>query len=152
MDAWITQLRRGLIELCVLAALSHEEAYGYQIVERLGKVAGLEVTESTIYPLFLAPARLTDVSSRGRPPLRMDLRALLPAFRGWPSPARNNDRPLADFPKVGQPTRARRCPMTTLIVELSPSLQSIVDERLGRDRTRAVDVRRVARRATRNSR
>lgn len=57
MDAWVTQLRRGLIELCVLAALGEEEAYGYQIVERLGTTAGLHVTESTIYPLLARLAR-----------------------------------------------------------------------------------------------
>ena len=57
MDAWVTQLRRGLIELCVLAALGEEEAYGYQIVERLSTTVGLEVTESTIYPLLARLAR-----------------------------------------------------------------------------------------------
>ncbi len=52
MQAWITQFRKGLVELCVLAALRDEEAYGYQIVEMLGKVPGLEVTESTVYPVL----------------------------------------------------------------------------------------------------
>ena len=28
MSAWVTQLRRGLVELCVLAILNVEEAYG----------------------------------------------------------------------------------------------------------------------------
>ena len=57
MDAWVTQLRRGLIELCVLGALAEREAYGYEIVERLGTIAGLEVTESTIYPILARLAR-----------------------------------------------------------------------------------------------
>jgi PadR family transcriptional regulator PadR len=57
MDAWVTQLRRGLIELCVLAALGEREAYGYEIVERLSTIAGLQVTESTIYPLLARLAR-----------------------------------------------------------------------------------------------
>ena len=35
--------------------------------------------------------------------------------------------------------------MTTSIVELSPSLQSLVDERLGHDRACAADGKRVAR-------
>jgi PadR family transcriptional regulator PadR len=35
-----------------MATLGGHEAYGYQIVERLGDVAGLSVTESTIYPLL----------------------------------------------------------------------------------------------------
>ena len=52
MQAWITQFRKGLVELCVLAALRDEEAYGYQIVEKLGQIPGLEVTESTVYPVL----------------------------------------------------------------------------------------------------
>lgn len=49
---WMTQMRKGLAELSVLALLEREEAYGYQIVERLREVAGLELTESTVYPLL----------------------------------------------------------------------------------------------------
>jgi PadR family transcriptional regulator PadR len=57
MQAWVTQFRKGLVELCVLAALRDAEAYGYAIVERLGRVAGLELTESTVYPLLARLAR-----------------------------------------------------------------------------------------------
>lgn len=57
MQAWITQFRKGLVELCVLAVLRDEEAYGYQIVERLGEAPGLEVTESTVYPVLARLAR-----------------------------------------------------------------------------------------------
>ena len=57
MQSWITQFRKGLAEFCVLAVLREEEAYGYQIVERLSAVPGLEMTESTVYPLL---ARLAE--------------------------------------------------------------------------------------------
>ena len=57
MQAWITQFRKGLVELCILAALREDEAYGYQIVERLGGVRGLEVTESTVYPVLARLSR-----------------------------------------------------------------------------------------------
>lgn len=57
MQAWITQFRKGLVELCVLAALRDDEAYGYQIVEQMGRIAGLEVTESTVYPVLARLAR-----------------------------------------------------------------------------------------------
>ena len=40
-----------------MAALRDEEAYGYQIVERLSRVPGLEVTESTVYPVLARLAR-----------------------------------------------------------------------------------------------
>ena len=52
MHSWITQFRKGLAELGVLAVLREQEAYGYQIVERLSAVPGLEMTESTVYPLL----------------------------------------------------------------------------------------------------
>lgn len=51
-DGWVTQIRKGVLELCVFAIVDREESYGYQIVERLGSLPGLEVTESTVYPLL----------------------------------------------------------------------------------------------------
>jgi len=67
MQAWITQFRKGLVELCILAALRDEEAYGYQIVEKLGEVPGLEVTESTVYPVLARLARDRCVAVRTAP-------------------------------------------------------------------------------------
>jgi PadR family transcriptional regulator PadR len=52
LQLWITQFRKGLVELCVMATLAEDEAYGYQIVERLGQISGLTITESTVYPLL----------------------------------------------------------------------------------------------------
>ena len=49
---WTTQLRKGLIELCVLAALRGERMYGYDIAKRLSGVAGLVTGEGTIYPIL----------------------------------------------------------------------------------------------------
>lgn len=47
MDA---QLKRGLIENCVLSALLKQDSYGYQIVKELsGRV---EISESTLYPIL----------------------------------------------------------------------------------------------------
>ena len=52
MQSWITQFRKGLAEFSVMAVLREQEAYGYQIVERLSAVPGLEMTASTVYPLL----------------------------------------------------------------------------------------------------
>lgn len=52
MNTWTTELRRGIVELCVLAALKNSEGYGYEILERLKSRAQLELTESTIYPVL----------------------------------------------------------------------------------------------------
>ncbi len=56
MRAWIAQVRKGLVELCVLAALRQGEAYGYQLLQELSVVGGLAITESTVYPVL---SRLT---------------------------------------------------------------------------------------------
>jgi len=67
VQQWITQFRKGLVELCVMAVLRDEEAYGYQIVERLRTVPGLEVTESTVYPVLARLARDRSVTVRTAP-------------------------------------------------------------------------------------
>ena len=47
----VTQLRRGVLEYCVLALLSDDERYGYDLVVELSG-AGLLASEGTIYPLL----------------------------------------------------------------------------------------------------
>ena len=44
------QMKRGFLEACVLAAVSGEESYGYQIVKDVPARMGL--TESSLYPLL----------------------------------------------------------------------------------------------------
>jgi PadR family transcriptional regulator PadR len=52
-DNWTVQVRKGLLELCVLNALeAEEERYGYDLVKSLVDLPGLGVTEGTIYPLL----------------------------------------------------------------------------------------------------
>lgn len=45
------QLRKGVLELCILAIISDEEAYPSDIIERLKKEE-LIVVEGTMYPLL----------------------------------------------------------------------------------------------------
>lgn len=52
MKAWVTQLRKGLLEYCLLTALEGGEAYGYQLIRRLKKMEDLAITESTAYPIL----------------------------------------------------------------------------------------------------
>ena len=35
IDGWITQLRKGVLEYCVLLALRRGESYGYELVQAL---------------------------------------------------------------------------------------------------------------------
>ena len=45
-----SQLRRGILEACVLAVLEKGESYGYQLVKDIS--AFIEITESTLYPIL----------------------------------------------------------------------------------------------------
>lgn len=47
MDA---QLKKGLLEVCVLAALKREESYGYRIIADVSPY--IEISESTLYPIL----------------------------------------------------------------------------------------------------
>ena len=52
IDNWTAQLRKGVLELCILRALQREEIYAYDLVKRLAKVRGLVVSEGTVYPML----------------------------------------------------------------------------------------------------
>lgn len=51
-DNWTVQVRKGVLELCILNALSERERYGYELVKSLVDIPGLGVTEGTLYPLL----------------------------------------------------------------------------------------------------
>ena len=44
------QLKRGLLEVCVLAAIRSEGSYGYQIIKHMKPY--VELSESTLYPIL----------------------------------------------------------------------------------------------------
>jgi PadR family transcriptional regulator PadR len=52
VDNWATQIRRGLLELCVLNMVAEGEVYGYDLVRRLTEMRGLGIAEGSIYPLL----------------------------------------------------------------------------------------------------
>ena len=47
MDA---QLKRGVLDVCVLAAIKKEDSYGYKIIKDLKPI--LELSESTLYTIL----------------------------------------------------------------------------------------------------
>ena len=51
-DNWTVQLRKGLLELCVLTAIGAGECYGYHLVRTLVATPGLDVSEGSLYPLL----------------------------------------------------------------------------------------------------
>ena len=51
-DNWSTQLRKGMLELCILNAIKGTSLYGYDIVRKLRNIEGLVISEGTIYPIL----------------------------------------------------------------------------------------------------
>ncbi len=47
MDA---QMKKGLLEVCVLSAIRDEESYGYKIISELEPY--IKISESTLYPIL----------------------------------------------------------------------------------------------------
>jgi PadR family transcriptional regulator PadR len=47
-----SQLRRGVIELCVLRLLNDKASYGYEVVTTLERLGPLATGENTLYPLL----------------------------------------------------------------------------------------------------
>jgi PadR family transcriptional regulator PadR len=48
----LTELRRGVLEYCVLALVRNEESYAFDIVRELAAAGQLVTSEGTIYPLL----------------------------------------------------------------------------------------------------
>ena len=51
-DRWEVQLRKGTLDLAVLAALWEKPLYGLEILKTLERTASLVIPEGTIYPLL----------------------------------------------------------------------------------------------------
>jgi PadR family transcriptional regulator PadR len=51
-DKWEVQLRKGCLELAILAALWDGKRYGLEILRRLETDSDLIVSEGTVYPLL----------------------------------------------------------------------------------------------------
>ena len=58
------QMKRGLLDVCVLAAIKNQDSYGYQIIKDIAPYA--TVSESTLYPILrrLEGAEMLTVYSR----------------------------------------------------------------------------------------
>jgi len=57
------QLKRGLLDVCVLAAIKDGDSYGYQIIKDMKSF--VEISESTLYPILrrLEAAKMLTVYS-----------------------------------------------------------------------------------------
>lgn len=48
-----SQMRKGILESCILKIISRKETYGYEISEELKKYGFSDISEGTIYPMLL---------------------------------------------------------------------------------------------------
>ncbi len=62
----MTELRRGVVEYCVLALLEVEDRYGFDLVRTMSAMGGLVTSQGTVYPLLnrLKESRLVSTSWR----------------------------------------------------------------------------------------
>jgi PadR family transcriptional regulator PadR len=51
-DNWERQIKKGWLELAILASLSGERLYGLEILRRLEEATDLVVAEGTVYPIL----------------------------------------------------------------------------------------------------
>ncbi|HZD58905.1 MAG TPA: PadR family transcriptional regulator [Anaerolineae bacterium] len=49
---WDAQLKKGLVELCILAMTVKKERYGYELTSALSSADGFSVPEGTVYPVL----------------------------------------------------------------------------------------------------
>jgi len=52
LENQLTQLRKGVLEYCVLAQLESEPRYGFELAKRLTKYPTVLESEGTLYPLL----------------------------------------------------------------------------------------------------
>lgn len=54
---WESQVRKGLLELVLLAQLRRGERYGYELVRATQEALGSAILEGTVYPILTRLAR-----------------------------------------------------------------------------------------------
>ncbi len=52
-DRWEAQLRKGCLDLAILAVLSSGRLYGLEILKRMADSAGVSIAEGTLYPILM---------------------------------------------------------------------------------------------------
>ena len=45
-----SQFKKGIIELCILTLIAHEDMYGYQIIKAFEDI--IDVNDNTVYPIL----------------------------------------------------------------------------------------------------
>jgi len=61
---WESQVRKGMLDYVILLYLQNEEHYGYEMIRTIKSVAGIDISEGTIYPLLNRLKREELIASR----------------------------------------------------------------------------------------
>ena len=85
-----SQLLKGTLEGCILAAIRQKPTYGYEIAQTLAACGFGQIAEGTIYPLLLRLEKNGAVRSETRP-------SPLGPSRKYYSLTQAGERALADF-------------------------------------------------------
>ena len=51
-ESWVSQIRKGVVEVAVLGLLAREQMYGSQLVDELSSHPELAISAGTVYPLL----------------------------------------------------------------------------------------------------
>jgi PadR family transcriptional regulator PadR len=52
LENWQTQLRKGLLDIVVLNLLNRGASHGYEMVQKMKRIEGLQIREGNIYPVL----------------------------------------------------------------------------------------------------
>jgi PadR family transcriptional regulator PadR len=52
LENWQTQLRKGLLDIVVLNLLQRGDSHGYEMVQKMKRIEGLQIREGNIYPVL----------------------------------------------------------------------------------------------------
>ena len=66
-DTDLSQMRKGIVEFCVLAQLRHGDAYGRELASTLSESRAVLASEGTLYPLLARLRKRGWVETRWQP-------------------------------------------------------------------------------------
>ena len=106
---WQSQLRKGLLDMVILNLLQHRKCHGYEMVQALKKIEGLQIREGNIYPILarlemdalLSSSR--QASAEGPPREHSRDNKAWPQFYGRNEPALGSDERKHSEDKGGEP-------------------------------------------------
>jgi PadR family transcriptional regulator PadR len=64
LSKWESQVRKGTLDFIILLCLRNQEQYGYEMIKIIKSVAGMDISEGTIYPLLNRLKKEELISSR----------------------------------------------------------------------------------------